>query len=525
MMIAPLVLVLLAVPAADRADAPVILDFTAPWCNPCQQMKPAVAQLAKKGYPIQAVDYDSSPLTDRYKVRAVPTFVVVRPDGQELGRISGFRPARDIADLYNSVQDRGEGAAPAPAQEDPAAAEEMEATTRESQEAPPSANPNPYETVVRIRIDRDASGHGMVEFGSGTIIRSTPDETIILTCAHIFKVEESARQFAPKRFPFKIEVHLSDGQLRPLSEPDRKGAYRAGVHMVERHQGEAIDYDFSRDVGLIRIRPGRRLPASPVVPANWSPRPGVKMTTVGCSQGNDATAWSTWITNPSVRGVANLPNYEAVECNFAPLQGRSGGGLYTLDGYLAGVCDFAEPAGGRGLYATPKTIHQFLDRNNLTVCYAPGAGRSTGREGAMVAQNRPAPRSNRADTLRAQGPDDSGSNKLLIPSPEDLKVPPLMADAASDDGRRRRPTWTGLAPESEPSATGEGARVRLAGTESIEADGREWPLPVELKADSRLGRDLLAPPEQQEKTKPSAPARPTNTPRIWKPSRTGTPNR
>ena len=38
--------------------------------------------------------------------------------------------------------------------------------------------------------------------------------------------------------------------------------------------GEAIDYDFTNDVGLIRIRPGRKLPASRVVPAPGSPRRG-----------------------------------------------------------------------------------------------------------------------------------------------------------------------------------------------------------------------------------------------------------
>ena len=50
-------------------------------------------------------------------------------------------------------------------------------------------------------------------------------------------------------------------------------------------------------------------------------------------------------------------------------QGRTGGGLFTGDGYLAGVCDFANPQQNRGLYATPASIHRLLDRNNLAFLY------------------------------------------------------------------------------------------------------------------------------------------------------------
>ena len=81
-------LIALCVPAADRADAPVILDFTAPWCGPCQSMKPAVAQLEKSGFPIKAVDYDKSPLVRRYKVTGIPTFIVIDAEGRELDRTS-----------------------------------------------------------------------------------------------------------------------------------------------------------------------------------------------------------------------------------------------------------------------------------------------------------------------------------------------------------------------------------------------------------------------------------------------------
>ena len=50
---------------------------------------------------------------------------------------------------------------------------------------PAFTNPKPWETVVRIRVIGDRS----TGFGSGTVIYSTPEESLILTCAHIFKID------------------------------------------------------------------------------------------------------------------------------------------------------------------------------------------------------------------------------------------------------------------------------------------------------------------------------------------------
>lgn len=131
-----------------------------------------------------------------------------------------------------------------------------------------------------------------------------------------------------------------------------------------------MDYDFDRDVALVRIRPGRRLAASRVVPARWKPQTGMRALTVGCSEGRDATAWYTTITKPHVQNfLQGNPIYEAIECKTAPKQGRSGGGLFTDDGFLAGVCNYAEPDGDHGLYATPNSIYRLLDRNGIAFTY------------------------------------------------------------------------------------------------------------------------------------------------------------
>ena len=72
----------------------------------------------------------------------------------------------------------------------------------------------------------------------------------------------------------------------------------------------------------------------------------MQVLTVGCSEGHDATAWHTEITKPRIQNfLPGNPTYEAIECDVAPKQGRSGGGLFTDDGYIAGICNFAEPPG------------------------------------------------------------------------------------------------------------------------------------------------------------------------------------
>jgi thiol-disulfide isomerase/thioredoxin len=439
MTIAALLFALCVTTSAEESREPVLLDFQASWCGPCRQMRPAIELLVRKNYPVKEVDIDENPdLAKRYQVESVPTFIVVDSQGKTLARTEGYQPAADLARLYldakaklarsavrqteELVDDRGQ------ADDDANQAPEDE-PLEDDRPAPAKANPDPWKSVVRIKID----GNGVIGFGSGTIIYSTAEQSIILTCAHIFKIEGRQSQPHPSQFNRRIRVDLFDGQLHSMKP--------AQVHQVDSVDGEAIDYDFGRDVGLIRIRPGRRLPASRVVPPTWAPRAGMEMTTVGCSEGHDATAWSTKILRPLTRlQLAGSPGYEAIECRFAPKQGRSGGGLYTIDGYVAGVCDFAEPRGNVGLYATPRSIHHILDRNRLTALYLPPR-----REGdTLLAGNRTRPtRSATAPSIaRAQSPESDESNRVTIPPPELLGIrPPVVAQNPPARKASSRNSW------------------------------------------------------------------------------------
>ncbi len=507
-----LVLTLLVTTGAEvgENDTPLILDFTATWCGPCQAMRPALQELQRKGYPIRAIDVDEQPdVAARYKVTGYPTFVFVDRRGRELGRVSGYRPASDLANLYKQAQARLDRDRPAATV---AQADEPSPTTVRAQGPGEEAEPelastdetfDPWETVVRIKVYNHLSRpRPSIGFGSGTIIHSNDEEAIILTCAHIFHIEELARPLPPSKFPLKVVVDLFDGRLRHSNTPNRTPYVLTSESNIP---AEVIDYDFDGDVGLIRVKTGgRSLPFSKVVPPGWMPQKGQKLNTVGCSEGRDATAWTTRVTNPLVRFQSQA--YEGTECSHPPLQGRSGGGLFTMDGRLAGVCDFNDGHYGHGLYASPRTLHRFLNRHKLQICYATDDTRSLSEREA-IARNDRGREALDATKIRAQSPQVAESRVMPIPPPEMLGVRlPEVDRVASQDSEQE--ASESIAPERRyrwkaAPASGIDLAEQATAPAAPEAAGSEGPRTAGYEMDqAAAGNDLfLAAPDFDNPTR------------------------
>ena len=63
-----------------KSEAPVVVDFWAPWCGPCKAMAPVLDELASElGARARVVklDVDQNPRTSaRYNIRSIPTMMI-----------------------------------------------------------------------------------------------------------------------------------------------------------------------------------------------------------------------------------------------------------------------------------------------------------------------------------------------------------------------------------------------------------------------------------------------------------------
>jgi len=387
----------------------VLLDFTATWCGPCQQMSPMVERLAQEGFPVQKVDIDQQKdLAQQYNIRSIPTFVLV-VRGQEVTRIVGATSEAQLRRLVLQIpatkSDAGtQLAGPRALPRSPSADStgEIQLALGDSATFPgrgisfsdtPELPKNPVveareqealaQQAAQNKPEKPAKrGLGFGSLFGGSPAPVTPPESTPPTVRG--QSQDGANQdplAASVRLRVKDKAGMNYGSGTVLeSLPSRTIILTCG-HVFrnlpegeefdvdvfdqsgepETFRGQVLAFELDGDVGLLAIQTSRPLPTVKLAALTEPLKVGENLQGIGCGGGKLPSR-----ENMRVTAINKYVGPDNIECSGEPEQGRSGGGLFRRTGELVGVCIAAEPVEKNGLYAGLQPIRDLLQKTQLT---------------------------------------------------------------------------------------------------------------------------------------------------------------
>jgi thiol-disulfide isomerase/thioredoxin len=356
-------------------ESAVILEFVADNCPHCRTMEATVRRLRGDGFPVHRINAQLDRAeAERFGVQGTPTYVLLVRD-RPVDRIEGAASYDRITRMFRehtaglsaappstataapivappmptmttpptapptAVASPSPTAAPSPvAAPSPIAAPGLSAA---SSVVPPAADPSaariPREAAERAALAATArlrvADEGGTSVATGTVIDAQNGYALILTCGHVFRYAGTGGQI-------KVDL-FAPGAGGPLD-------------------GRLITFDLLRDIGLVSIRTDLQVRPIALAPSGFEPQPQTEVFSVGCDNGGQPRIERSRLTRRN--GYSGPPNLEATG---APVNGRSGGGLFSTDGQLIGVCNAANEPENKGVYAAFETVHWVVTQAGL----------------------------------------------------------------------------------------------------------------------------------------------------------------
>jgi thiol-disulfide isomerase/thioredoxin len=375
------------------------LHFSSHNCGACRVLQPLVDELKTEGWAIRSIDTEQDRTTrDRWHVKAIPTLIVIE-NGIEVDRIEGTLPRNDLRKrLAGNTSVQVATKEPGKPQNDPPVSNRssiygpnhpLNKNRSSSKKAPsnngssaildsqrPMIGPNhplyefyyPPQIALRESVPRPSRKGGpnpllkdvialpslsknmeatvriKVQYlmnesvGTGTIIEVIGDQVVVLTCGHLFREKES-------RHPVTVEL-FQNGK-------------------VVKVPASVIDFRNDKvDLGLVRFRQPNPVTKIQIRPRTESLRELEPVFSIGCDRGASPTRKDSLISKLNrYQGPSN------VEVAGAPVQGRSGGGLFDAKGQLVGVCFASDEELDEGLFVGPESIYKQLEKFKLNYLF------------------------------------------------------------------------------------------------------------------------------------------------------------
>lgn len=89
-----------------KAAEPVLVDFWAVWCGPCQMVAPIVEELAGEyegKVKVVKLNTDENPeIAGRYQIMSIPTILFFK-NGQPVDKLVGARPKQQFKQVIDSL--------------------------------------------------------------------------------------------------------------------------------------------------------------------------------------------------------------------------------------------------------------------------------------------------------------------------------------------------------------------------------------------------------------------------------------